>query len=141
MEATRSAKDTTTSTKVAAAWTFTSAETPEEEPSELPLSTVRLAPKLALNGTAPAGSTLTVPLKVAGAAAGTGKIATLTVKVSYDGGSTWKTAPVTTDTKGARTAKVKHPATAKAVSYRVYLKDTSGNTVTETITNAYRLAP
>ncbi|MFF8646210.1 S8 family serine peptidase [Streptomyces sp. NPDC015345] len=141
MEATRSARDTTTSTKVAAAWTFTSAETPEEEPSELPLSTVRLAPKLALNGTAPAGGTLTVPLKVAGAAAGTGKIATLTVKVSYDGGSTWKTAPVTTDTKGARTAKVKHPATAKAVSYRVYLKDTSGNTVTETITNAYRLAP
>ncbi|MFF8653195.1 S8 family peptidase [Streptomyces huasconensis] len=141
MEATRAAKVATTSTKVAAAWTFTSGKTPEEEPTELPLSTVRLAPKLALNGTAPAGSTLTVPLKVAGAAAGPGKIAELTVKVSYDGGSTWKPAPVTTDTKGARTATVRHPATAKAVAYRVYLKDTSGNTMTETITNAYRLAP
>ncbi|GHE92700.1 hypothetical protein GCM10018785_68570 [Streptomyces longispororuber] len=141
MEATRAAKHTSTSTKVAAAWTFTSAKTPEEEPTALPLSTVRLAPELALNGTAPAGGTLTVPLKVAGAAAGSGKIATLTVKVSYDAGRTWKAVAVTTDTKGARTASVRHPATAKAVSYRVYLKDTSGNTMTETITNAYRLAP
>ncbi|MEU2561093.1 S8 family peptidase [Streptomyces longispororuber] len=141
MEATRAAKDTSTSTKVAVAWTFISAKTPDEEPTALPLSTVRLAPKLALNGTAPAGGTLAVPLKVAGAAAGSGKIATLTVKVSYDAGRTWKAATVTTDTKGARTASVRHPATAKAVSYRVYLKDTSGNTMTETITNAYRLAP
>ncbi|MER5252667.1 S8 family peptidase [Streptomyces sp. NPDC002855] len=141
MEATRAAKVSTTSTKVAAVWTFKSAKTPDTPPTALPLSTVRLAPKLALNGTARAGSTLTVPLKVAGAAAGTGRIAGLTVKVSYDGGSTWKSAPVTTDTRGARSASVKHPATAKAVSYRVYLKDTTGNTVTETITNAYRLAP
>ncbi|MEV7192683.1 S8 family peptidase [Streptomyces sp. NPDC093510] len=141
MEATRAATVATTSTKVAATWTFKSAKTPDEPPTDLPLSTVRLAPELALNGTAPAGSTLTVPLKVAGAAAGTGRITTLTVKVSYDGGRTWKAAPVTTDTRGARTASVKHPATAKAVSYRVYLKDTSGNTMTETITNAYRLTP
>ncbi|MFD4476758.1 S8 family serine peptidase [Streptomyces sp. NPDC058471] len=137
MEATRAATVATTSTKVAAAWTFKSAKTPDAPPTTLPLSTVRLAPKLALNGTAPAGSTL----KVAGAAAGPGKIAALTVKVSYDGGSTWKSAPVTTDTSGAHTASVKHPAAAKPVSYRVYVKDTSGNTVTETITNAYRLAP
>ncbi len=141
MEATRPAKATTTSTKVSVAWTFTSAKTPDEPPTDLPLSTVRLAPKLALNGTAPAGGTLTVPLKVAGAAAGQDKIAELTVKVSYDGGRTWKSAPVTTGAEGARTASVRHPATAKAVSYRVYLKDTSGNTMTETITNAYRLAP
>lgn len=141
MEATRAATVATTSTKVAAVWTFKSAKTPDAPPTTLPLSTVRLAPKLALNGTAPAGSTLKVPLKVAGAAAGPGKIAALTVKVSYDGGSTWKSAPVTTDTSGAHTASVKHPAAAKPVSYRVYVKDTSGNTVTETITNAYRLAP
>ncbi|MFH8796865.1 S8 family serine peptidase [Streptomyces sp. NPDC017941] len=140
-EATRAAKDTSTSTKVGVAWSFTSAKTSGEEPTELPLSTIRLAPKLALNGTAPAGGTLTVPLKVAGAAAADGRIATLTVKVSYDGGRTWKAVTVTKDAKGARSASVRHPATAKAVSYRVYLKDTSGNTMTETITNAYRLAP
>ncbi|MBW5422772.1 S8 family serine peptidase, partial [Streptomyces sp. BG9H] len=141
MEAKRAAKDTTTSTKVNVAWTFTSAKTPDSPPTALPLSTVRLSPKLALNGTARAGSTLTVPLKVAGAAAGTDRIASLTVKVSYDGGTTWKPVTVTTDDKGARSASVRHPATAKAVSYRVYLKDTSGNTMTETISNAYRLVP
>ncbi|WP_157882388.1 S8 family peptidase [Streptomyces silvensis] len=140
MEASRAAKDTRTSTKVSVAWTFSSAKTPDE-PTDLPLSTVRLAPKLALDGTAPAGGTLTVPLKVAGAAAGSGRIDSLTVKVSYDGGTTWKSAPVTTGAEGARSASVRHPATAKAVSYRVSLKDTAGNTTTETITNAYRLAP
>ncbi|GGV11030.1 S8 family peptidase [Streptomyces spectabilis] len=139
MEASRPVKETTTSTKVAVAWTFTSARTPDEPPTDLPLSTVRLAPKLALNGTAPAGGTLTVPLKVAGAAAAKDKIAKLTVKVSYDGGSTWKSAPVTTDAKGAHSASVRHPAAAKSVSYRVYLKDTAGNTMTETISNAYHL--
>ncbi|MEV0504486.1 S8 family serine peptidase [Streptomyces spectabilis] len=139
MEASRPVKETTTSTKVAVAWTFTSARTPDEPPTDLPLSTVRLAPKLALNGTAPAGGTLTVPLKVAGAAAAKDKIAKLTVKVSYDGGRTWKSAPVTADAKGAHSASVRHPAAAGSVSYRVYLKDTAGNTMTETISNAYHL--
>lgn len=141
MEATRSPKETSTSTKVAVAWMFTSAKTPDEPPTTLPLSTVLLAPKLALNGTTKAGGTLAVPLYVGGAAAGTGKVAALTVKVSYDGGRTWKAVPVTTNAKGARSVSVKHPATARAASYQVYLKDTAGNTVTQTITNAYRLVP
>lgn len=55
MEATRAPKVVTTSTKVAATWTFKSAKTPDTPPTALPLSTVRLAPKLALNGTAPGG--------------------------------------------------------------------------------------
>ncbi|MGA4844148.1 S8 family peptidase [Streptomyces sp. G45] len=141
MEASRPAKDTTTSTKVNVSWTFTSARTPDQPPTQLPLSTVRLAPKLALNGTARAGATLSVPLKVAGAAAGRGKVASLTVKVSYDGGGTWKSVPVTTGADGGREASVRHPASAKAASFQVRLKDTSGNTMTETITNAYRLVP
>ncbi|MFJ7159887.1 S8 family peptidase [Streptomyces sp. NPDC101118] len=140
-EATRSAADTTTSTKVSAVWTFTSARPAGEETARLPLSTVRLSPALSLRSTAPAGSTLKVPLHVAGAAAGTGRVAVLTVKVSFDGGTTWKPLTVTTDAGGARSVSVKHPASAKAVSFRVYLKDKSGNSVLETITNAYRLAP
>ncbi|MFI6638812.1 S8 family serine peptidase [Streptomyces sp. NPDC050504] len=141
MEATRSPKVASTSTKVAVAWTFTSGRTPDEPPTALPLSTVLLAPNLALNGTTKAGGTLAVPLYVGGAAAGAGKVAALTVKVSYDGGRTWKALPVTTNAKGARSVSVKHPATAGAATYQVYLKDTAGNTVTETITNAYRLVP
>ncbi|MER6999090.1 S8 family serine peptidase [Streptomyces sp. NPDC000410] len=139
--ASRSAEDTSTSTKVAGVWTFTSARPASDGTARLPLSTVRLAPKLSLHGTAPAGSTLTVPLKLSGAAAAAGQVAALTVNVSYDGGRTWQPLTVTTDAKGARSVSVKHPATAKAVSFRVDLKDKGGNTVRETITNAYRLAP
>ncbi|MGX1908273.1 S8 family serine peptidase [Streptomyces phaeochromogenes] len=141
VEASRSAEDTSTSTKVTGVWTFTSALPTSQPTARLPLSTVRLAPKLSLRGTAPAGGTLTVPLKLSGAAAAAGQVAVLTVKVSYDGGRTWQPLTVMTDAKGARSVSVEHPATAKAVSFRVDLKDKGGNTVRETITNAYRLAP
>ncbi|HSX97422.1 MAG TPA: S8 family serine peptidase, partial [Streptomyces sp.] len=141
VEASRSAADTSTSTKVSGVWTFTSARPDSDRSVRLPLSTVRLAPKLSLKGTAPVGGTLTVPLKVSGAAAEAGQVAALTVNVSYDGGRTWKPLTVKTDAKGARSVSVKHPATAQAVSFRVDLKDKGGNTVRETITNAYRLAP
>ncbi|MEU9954426.1 S8 family serine peptidase [Streptomyces sp. NPDC050982] len=141
VEASRSAEDTSTSTKVTGEWTFTSALPTSQPTARLPLSTVRLAPKLSLRGTAPAGGTLTVPLKLSGAAAAPGQVAALTVNVSYDEGRTWKPLTVTTDAKGARSVSVKHPATAKAVSFRVDLRDKGGNTVRETITNAYRLAP
>lgn len=140
-EASRSAADTSTSTKVSGVWTFTSARPASDATARLPLSTVRLAPKLSLTGTAPAGSTLTVPLKLSGAAAAAGQVAALTVNVSFDGGRTWKPLTVTTAANGARSVSVKHPASAKAVSFRVDLKDKGGNTVRETITNAYRLAP
>ncbi|WP_406262882.1 hypothetical protein OIA45_00985 [Streptomyces chartreusis] len=141
VEASRSAGDTSTSTKVTGVWTFTSARPTTDRTKRLPLSTVRFAPKLSLRGTAPASSTLTVPLKLSGAAAAAGQVATLKVNVSYDGGRTWKPLTVTTNPQGARSVTVKHPATAKAVSFRVDLKDRGGNTVRETIMNAYRLAP
>ncbi|MER7764515.1 S8 family serine peptidase [Streptomyces sp. NPDC097619] len=137
-EATRSAKDTTTSTKVTGVWTFTSGKAPEQG-ARLPLSTVRLSPQLSLSGTAKAGSSLKVPLHVAGAAAASGQLAALTVNVSYDDGRTWQPLTVATDAKGARSVTAKHPAAAGGVSYRVDLKDKQGNTVRQTISNAYRL--
>ncbi|WP_371661902.1 S8 family serine peptidase [Streptomyces sp. NBC_00280] len=141
VEASRSAADTSTSTKVAGVWTFTSARPASGTTARLPMSTVRFAPALSLRGTAPAGGTLTVPLKLSGPAAATGQVATLTVKVSFDGGRTWKPLTVTTAATGTRSVSVKHPATARAVSFLVDLKDKGGNTTRETITNAYRLAP
>lgn len=140
MEASRSAEDTSTSTKVAAVWTFASARPSTDESVRLPLSTVRLAPVLGLDGTAPAGGTLRVPLVLGGAAAAPGRVAALTVEVSYDEGASWKPLTVRTDAKGARSVSVEHPGTARAVSFRVHLKDKGGNTAQETITNAYRLA-
>ncbi|WP_449479916.1 S8 family serine peptidase [Streptomyces avidinii] len=141
VRASRSPEDTSTSTEVATVWTFASAHVPGDQPAALPLSSVSLSPKLRLNGTAPAGSTLKVPLRLGGPAAAAGQTVALTVKVSYDGGATWKPLAVATDSRRARSVTVKHPATAKSVSFRVDLKDKSGNTVSETITNAYLLAP
>ncbi|MCX5402835.1 S8 family peptidase [Streptomyces sp. NBC_00335] len=140
-EASRSPLDTTTSTKVAAAWTFTSARPTGDESVRLPLSTVRFAPTLSLRGTARVGADLKVPLHLGGPAAGAGQVAALTVRVSFDEGKTWKLLTVTTDAGGARSVNVQHPATAKSVSFQVDLKDKAGNTVRETITNAYRLVP
>ncbi|WP_416975506.1 S8 family serine peptidase [Streptomyces sp. 4F14] len=140
VEAGRAAADTATSTKVTGVWTFTSARPASGRTAVLPLSTVRLTPQLSLRGTAPAGGTLAVPLRLAGPAAGAGQVAALKVDVSFDAGRTWKPLTVATDPKGARSVTVKHPATAKAASFRIDLKDKAGNTVRETIMNAYLLA-
>ncbi|MGW5399555.1 S8 family peptidase [Streptomyces sp. NPDC003952] len=140
-EATRSAKDTATSTKVRASWTFTSARPATDQQVKLPLSSVRLSPNLSLAGTAPAGGALKVPLRIGGPAAAQGQVAALTVRASFDSGKTWQLLPVATDAQGARSVTVQHPATAKAVSFQVDLRDKAGNTVRETITNAYLLAP
>ncbi|GHA80977.1 hypothetical protein GCM10010305_26000 [Streptomyces termitum] len=116
--------------RVSASWTFDSAAT--TGPAALPLSVVRFTPGLALDGTAPAGTDLRVPVTVQGPAAGPGTRA-LRVTVSTDGGATWTPAPVT---GGAVT--VRNPAPGGTVSFRAALTDTEGNTLDQTLGNAYR---
>ncbi|MFJ4871896.1 hypothetical protein [Streptomyces sp. NPDC088757] len=116
--------------RVTAAWTFTSAAT--TRPTALPLSTVRCAPALGLDGTAPAGDRVGVPVTVQGAAAGPG-VRSLTVSVSTDGGATRTRVPVV----GGRTV-FRNPAAGRSVSLRAELTDTKGNTLTQTRTDAYR---
>ncbi|WP_435971195.1 serine protease [Streptomyces sp. Qhu_M48] len=121
---------TPTSGRVTASWTFTSAAS--SRPATLPLSTVRFAPALDLDGTAPAGSPVRVPVTVQGAAAVTG-VRSLTVSTSTDGGTTWSRVPVVDGRAGFRT-----PGPGGSVSLRAELADTQGNTLTQTLTNAYR---
>ncbi|MGW3561394.1 serine protease [Streptomyces sp. NPDC000963] len=116
--------------RVTAAWTFTSAAT--TRPTALPLSTVRFAPALGLDGTGPADDRVHVPVTVQGAAAGSG-VRSLTVSVSTDGGATWTRVPVT-DGRAA----FRNPAAGRSVSLRAELADTEGNTLTQTLTDAYR---
>ncbi|MFF7849826.1 serine protease [Streptomyces sp. NPDC007910] len=116
--------------RVTAAWTFTSAAT--ARPTALPLSTVRFAPALALDGTAPAGAGVRVPVTVQGAAAGSG-VRSLTVSVSTDDGATWTRVPVVDGR-----AVYRDPAPGRSVSLRAELTDTKGNTLTQTLTDAYR---
>ncbi|MEU2237215.1 serine protease [Streptomyces vietnamensis] len=121
---------TASSGRVTAAWTFTSAAT--ARPTALPLSTVRFAPDLALDGTAPAGAPLRVPVTVQGAAAGTG-VRSLTVSTSVDNGTTWTRVPVIDGRVAFRA-----PASGRTVSLRAELTDTRGNTLTQTQLGAFR---
>ncbi|MFM9699217.1 S8 family peptidase [Streptomyces europaeiscabiei] len=135
-DATRSTKVAGVTTRLVAAWTFTSKKTTGDVYGTLPLSSVRFAPKLDLSSSAPAGRGFTVPLTLQGPAAKSLK--SLTVQVSYDGGKKWSKAPVTTK-KGERTLTLKHPKKAKSVSFKAKLTDKNGNTYEVTAVKAYLL--
>jgi subtilisin family serine protease len=119
-------------------WTFTSANTPETQAVAWPLSVVRFHPKLSLTGTAKARARITVPLSLQGPAAAKGHLKSLAVKVSYDGGRTWKPVTVHTKAGGDRYLTLTNPSKPGTVSFRAALADTAGNTYTGTIHNAYR---
>ncbi|WP_225805470.1 serine protease [Streptomyces sp. NK15101] len=116
--------------RVTASWTFTSAAA--ARPAALPLSTVRFAPDLALDGTAAAWVPLRVPVTVQGAAAETG-VRSLTVSTSVDNGATWTRVSV----RDGR-AEFRTPGPGRSVSLRAELTDTGGNTLTQTQHNAFR---
>ncbi|MFF4017905.1 S8 family peptidase [Streptomyces sp. NPDC001843] len=122
-----------TTSRLAAAWTFTSSPS---DSGSLPLSTVRFHPKLTPTGTAPAGRRTTIPLSLQGPAAT--DLKSLTVRVSYDAGKTWSPAPVTT-AHGKRALTLTHPENARSVSLKSTLTDTTGNTYAVTILKAYLL--
>ncbi len=86
---------------------------------------------MAADGTAKAGKTVSVPVKVQGAAAGK-NLKSLTTYVSHDGGKNWKKVPVK---KGKIT--VKNPAKGKAVSFAAKVTDKKGNTSKVRIYSAY----
>ncbi|MFF7814633.1 serine protease [Streptomyces sp. NPDC007945] len=116
--------------RTTAVWAFDSAATTASTP--LPLSVVRFTPPLDLDGTAPAGTELRVPVTVQGPAAGSGT-RSLRVRVSVDGGRTWTETPVV---NGA--VVVRNPAAGGTVSFRAALTDARGNTLDQTLGNAYR---
>ncbi|MBQ0901587.1 S8 family serine peptidase [Micromonospora sp. U21] len=130
---TRGAPDTL-STSVSVAWTFTSAHTAKPEP--LPLTTARPTPALDDTNTARAGRAMTIPVALdrqPGSAAAPNR--TLGVSASFDDGRTWVALPVF---RGV--ALITHPRQPGFVSLRTTATDTAGNTVTQTIQRAYRIA-
>ncbi|WP_307671278.1 S8 family serine peptidase [Streptomyces sp. V2I9] len=124
----RDPKVNRTGTRIDASWTFTSAAA--GSPTQLPVSTVRFLPKLALDSTVPAGGMHTFPVQVQGAAAGA-NLKSLRVLVSYDG-ATWQPAPVM-----AGSVTVLGPGRGKAVSLRAVVSDKGGNESTVTVHNAF----
>lgn len=114
--------------EVTADWTFRSGHTAAD--TALPLSVVRFAPRLDGASAARAGVVTRMPVKVLGAAAG-GNLKSLGVEVSYDG-RTWKKAKAV---KGG--FLVRNPAAGRSISLRAVAVDKQGNTVTQTVRNAY----
>ncbi|WP_449338116.1 S8 family peptidase [Streptomyces griseus] len=123
-----SAKVNPLSTRVDAAWTFRSKKTAF---TMLPVSTVRFTPAVGADGRVKAGKTVSVPVKVHGAAAGK-NLNSLKTYVSYNGGKTWKKVTVK---KGKIT--VKNPAKGKAISFSAKVTDKKGNTSSVKIYSAY----
>ncbi|MEW1722009.1 S8 family serine peptidase [Streptomyces sp. NPDC093109] len=127
-----------TSTRTRASWTFTSASPGADGSSPLPMSTLTFSPELTPESTARAGTELTVPVTVHGPAAGDG-FESLDMSVSYDAGTTWRPAEVTTAANGAKSLTLSHPASATSVSLKAKLTDTDDNTYDLTIIKAYLL--
>ncbi|MEV7399399.1 S8 family serine peptidase [Streptomyces sp. NPDC091267] len=125
----RGADVASVSTRIDASWTFRSGRTADL--TALPVSMVRFTPEVALDSTAKAGKTVSVPVTVQGAAAGK-NLKSLTVYVSYDAGKTWKKTAVK---KGAIT--VKNPAKKKSLSFKADVTDKKGNKSSVAIYDAY----
>jgi hypothetical protein len=133
-ESVRPARFTLT-TALSAEWTFKSSHVDGTDPKALDLNVVRFAPKLDVNGSAPAGRPFLVPLTMQDE---TGRNVTpkrLSVEVSYDEGKTWQRVPVINN----MVAKLSHPAGATSVSLRASATDKAGNTVKQTVVRAYAL--
>ncbi|MGO1051979.1 S8 family peptidase [Crossiella sp. CA198] len=128
-EATRTGH--TQATKVMGSWTFQGDRTPGV--TQHPVSAVRFTPALDDAGSAPRGL-FALPVSVENQAGTSSRQRLQVVQVSYDQGATWKTAPVL----GGR-ALLYHPDNAKSVSLRATAADQAGNSVDQTIIDAYLL--
>ncbi|WP_026412670.1 PA domain-containing protein [Actinomadura oligospora] len=122
-------------TGVRTSWTFNSKG--DGSTTTLPLMAVRFSPSLNDLNQGPAGSEVSIPVRVehqAGASS-TGPVVSFTAKASDDDGAHWRTLPVVRE-GDHWVVRVHNPAKG-AVTLRAFARDGSGNTVDETLTHAY----
>jgi hypothetical protein len=121
---------TDVSTKVSLVWEFTN----DADHSAMPAQVVRFSPRLDAANSASANRKVKVPVSVhRNPGAKPADTASLSVQVSYDHGAHWQDAPVA-DGK----AMIHNPASG-TVSLRAEAADTAGNTVEQTIIDAYHV--
>ncbi|GHH38622.1 S8 family peptidase [Lentzea cavernae] len=133
VEATR---DRPLTSKIVADWTFASDTVPEGPAQPLPLMAVKFAPSVDGHNRASRATSTIVPLSVNH---NTGADARPTgVQVSHDRGATWRTAPLVSHHDDWFTV-LSHPKGATSVSLRASAKDTAGNSVTQTVVDAFLL--
>jgi hypothetical protein len=121
------------------AWTFDSQHVTGPEPALLPVMTVELAPRVDEYGRAPAGRPFAIPLTIRRQAGAPGSpVSGLTVEASHDGGQSWQEATVLR-IGDCGLALVEHPEGTGTVSLRARAVAESGDTVEQTILDAYAL--
>ena len=125
------------STRISAAWTFPSAHT--DEVAALPVAAIRFLPRLDRDGDADGGRGFTIPVVIQRQPGVPSlPLRQLQVEVSYDGGATWSTAPLTRQ-EHEWLAHLRHPRQPGSVSLHATATDVAGNSAELTITDAYHI--
>ncbi|MFH9136794.1 S8 family peptidase [Streptomyces sp. NPDC017524] len=126
------------STRTETTWAFRSERRPDVASQGLPLLFPRYDVPTDGMKTVPAENGQKVGLHATGHAGYTpGELTGVKVSFSYDGGETWHAA-TTAQQSGSWTATVDHAdATGKAVTLRTELTDAKGNSVVQTVNDAY----
>lgn len=122
---------TTQATRVSGTWTFHGDRA--DGVRQYPVSAVRFTPPLDDNGAVGRGFFL-LPVSVQDQAGTTSKQRLRGVAVSYDQGTTWQTAPLV-----GGYALLYHPADATSESLGATAGDHAGNSVDQTVIDAYLL--
>jgi subtilisin family serine protease len=125
------------STQLDLAWTFRSGA---DGPRALPLAAVKFAPRLDERNGAPAGQHFAIPATLSRpTGAPVARLRRLGVDVSYDAGETWQRALVVR-LGDVALVLIRHPRQGGGtVSLRATAADKSGNTLEQTILDAYHL--
>ena len=132
---TEATRDRTLTSKIIADWTFRSDTVAEGPAQPLPLMAVKFTPAVDGHNRASRASAV-LPLTVSH---NTGLDARPTgVQVSYDKGVTWRTAPLVGG-NGRWFAVLSHPKGATSVSLKASARDAAGNSVTQTVVDAFLL--
>ncbi|MFC1406718.1 MULTISPECIES: S8 family serine peptidase [Streptacidiphilus] len=120
-------------------WTFTSGTTDPSVVDTLPLIQLDYGVATDLTGRASRSTTLTLTASELAEMSRTSKITGGTLEVSYDDGSSWKALKLTRTATGSWTARLTAPRSALVASLRATARDAAGNTVTQTVLEAFGL--
>jgi subtilisin family serine protease len=134
VEATR---DRALTSKIVSDWTFKSATVAPEERQPLPMLAVRYDPNLDTSSRALRILPTIVPINISTNGRDIAAWPTK-LKVSHDKGTTWSTAPLLS-LGGKWFTALTHPRGAQSVSLQTDARDAAGNTVSQTIIDAFLL--
>jgi hypothetical protein len=132
-----STRDRTLSSKVVADRTFQSDTAPGAERVPLQMMTVRFVPNLDTTSQAHRILPTIVPISISTNNRETAAWPTK-IQVSHDKGTTWQPAPLIS-VGGKWYTVLVHPRAAKSVSLQANARDAAGNTVSQTIVDAFLL--